>query len=267
VERSEREARPARIHLEDRAGADAQAEAGSAGEGAGAGPGRDRGARAAAEATRCLRSASAAAGRGSMRSSRAGARLLYVLSHGAGAGMRHPFLAAIAEALAEESVATFRYEFPYMQDDRKRPDPPAVLHGTVRAAVLAARESAPDLPLIAGGKSFGGRMTTQAQADAPLPGVRGIALLGFPLHPARAPWAIGATRSRNWLSPADGRHRVQIAGVKTLLLMAALLAACTTAPVTGRKQLNLVGDSTINQLGMQSYQQEVAKAKTDTNPA
>ena len=116
-----------------------------------------------------------------------GARLLYVLAHGAGAGMRHPFLAAIAEALAEESVATFRYGFPYMQDDRKRPDPPAVLHGTVRAAVLAARESAPDLPLIAGGKSFGGRMTTQAQADAALPGVRGIALLGFPLHPAGAP--------------------------------------------------------------------------------
>jgi predicted alpha/beta-hydrolase family hydrolase len=117
----------------------------------------------------------------------AGARLLYVLAHGAGAGMRHPFLEAIAEALAEEGVASFRYEFPYMQDGRKRPDPPAVLHETVRAAVLAAREAAPDLPLIAGGKSFGGRMTTQAQADAPLPGVRGIALLGFPLHPAGAP--------------------------------------------------------------------------------
>ena len=116
-----------------------------------------------------------------------GARLLYVLAHGAGAGMRHPFLVAIAEALAQEGVASFRYEFPYMQDRRKRPDPPAVLHEVVRAAVLAAREAAPDLPLIAGGKSFGGRMTTQAQADAPLPGVRGIALLGFPLHPAGAP--------------------------------------------------------------------------------
>ena len=116
-----------------------------------------------------------------------GARLLYVLAHGAGAGMRHPFLVAIAEALAQEGVASFRYEFPYMQDRRKRPDPPAVLHEVVRAAVLAAREAAPDLPLIAGGKSFGGRMTTQAQADAPLPGVRGIALVGFPLHPAGAP--------------------------------------------------------------------------------
>ncbi len=117
----------------------------------------------------------------------AGARLHYVLAHGAGAGMRHHWLQRMADALAEEGVATFRYEFPYLQDGRKRPDPPAVLHETVRAAVLAAREAAPDLPLIAGGKSFGGRMTTQAQAEAPLPGVRGIALLGFPLHPAGAP--------------------------------------------------------------------------------
>jgi predicted alpha/beta-hydrolase family hydrolase len=116
-----------------------------------------------------------------------GARLLYVVAHGAGAGMRHPFLEAIAEALAEEGVASFRYEFPYMQDGRKRPDASEVLHGTVRAAVVAAQEAAPDLPLIAGGKSFGGRMTTQSQADAPLPGIRGIALLGFPLHPAGAP--------------------------------------------------------------------------------
>jgi predicted alpha/beta-hydrolase family hydrolase len=117
----------------------------------------------------------------------AGARLLYVLAHGAGAGMRHPFLEGMSQALAEEGIASFRYEFPYMQDGRKRPDPPAMLHETVRAAVVAAREAAPDLPLIAGGKSFGGRMTTQAQADAPLPGVLGIALLGFPLHPAGAP--------------------------------------------------------------------------------
>jgi uncharacterized protein len=116
-----------------------------------------------------------------------GARLLYVLAHGAGAGMRHRFLQQVAEALAEERVATFRYQFPYAQAGRRRPDPPAVLHGAVRAAVEAARGAAPDLPLIAGGKSFGGRMTTQAQADAALPGVRGIALLGFPLHPAGSP--------------------------------------------------------------------------------
>jgi uncharacterized protein len=117
----------------------------------------------------------------------AGARLMYVLAHGAGAGMRHAFLQSIAESLAEERVATFRYQFPYMQAGRGRVDPPAVAHAAVRAAVAAAREAAPDLPLIAGGKSFGGRMTTQAQADAPLPGVGGIALLGFPLHPAGAP--------------------------------------------------------------------------------
>lgn len=115
------------------------------------------------------------------------ARLLYVLAHGAGAGMRHPFLQRMAEALAGEGVATFRYEFPYMHAGRRRPDPPAALHGAVRAAVAAAREAAPDLPLVAGGKSMGGRMTTEAQAEAPLPGLRGIALLGFPLHPAGAP--------------------------------------------------------------------------------
>jgi uncharacterized protein len=116
-----------------------------------------------------------------------GARLLYVLAHGAGAGMRHPFLQRIAEALAEEGVATFRYQFPYMQAGRRRIDPPAAIRGAVRAAVDAAHELGPDLPLIAGGKSFGGRMTTQAQAESPLPGIRGIALLGFPLHPARMP--------------------------------------------------------------------------------
>jgi hypothetical protein len=117
----------------------------------------------------------------------AGARLLYVLAHGAGAGMRHSFLESVAETLGKECVATFRYQFPYMQAGRRRPDAPATLHAAVRAAVAAAREAAPDLPLIAGGKSFGGRMTTQAQAEAPLPSVRGIALLGFPLHPAGTP--------------------------------------------------------------------------------
>ena len=113
--------------------------------------------------------------------------MLYVLAHGAGADMRHAFLQRIAEALAEVAVATFRFQFPYTQAGRRRPDDAAVLRGAVRAAVNAAREVAPDLPMIAGGKSMGGRMTTQAQADAPLPGVRGLALLGFPLHPARRP--------------------------------------------------------------------------------
>jgi hypothetical protein len=110
------------------------------------------------------------------------ASLLYVLAHGAGAGMRHPFLEAVAQELAVRGIATLRYQFPYMERGQNRTDPPAVAEGTVRAAVEAARAQAPALPLIAGGKSFGGRMTSQAQAKAPLPGVRGLAFLGFPLH-------------------------------------------------------------------------------------
>jgi predicted alpha/beta-hydrolase family hydrolase len=117
------------------------------------------------------------------------APLLYVLAHGAGAGMRHPFMQRVAEELAGEGIATFRYQFPYMEQGKRRPDPPAVAAATVRAAVDAAREAAPDLPLIAGGKSFGGRMTSTAQAEESLPGVRGLAFLGFPLHPPGRPGA------------------------------------------------------------------------------
>lgn len=106
----------------------------------------------------------------------------YVLAHGAGAGMAHPFLAAIADGLAERGVATLRYQFPYMERGSKRPDAPALAHATVRAAVLEASRLVPQLPLFAGGKSFGGRMTSQAQAVSPLPGVRGLGFLGFPLH-------------------------------------------------------------------------------------
>jgi len=111
-----------------------------------------------------------------------GARLLYVLAHGAGAGMRHPFLESIAPRLAERSVATLRYQFPYMERRARRPDPPAVAAATVRAAVIEAARVAPGLPLVAGGKSFGGRMTSTAQAEVPLAGVRGLVFLGFPLH-------------------------------------------------------------------------------------
>jgi uncharacterized protein len=107
----------------------------------------------------------------------------YVLAHGAGAGMAHPFLASVAEGLAGRGIATLRYQFPYMERGVKRPDSPAIAQATVRAAVTAAARLVPGLPLFAGGKSFGGRMTSQAQADAPLPGVRGLAFLGFPLHP------------------------------------------------------------------------------------
>jgi predicted alpha/beta-hydrolase family hydrolase len=118
-----------------------------------------------------------------------GASRLLVLAHGAGAGMRHAFMEATASALGELGIATLRYQFPYMQQGSKRPDPPAILHATVRAAVRAAAEAAPGLPLLAGGKSMGGRMTSQAAAEQPLEGVRGIVFFGFPLHAAGSPSA------------------------------------------------------------------------------
>src|SRR5689334_8267075 len=117
----------------------------------------------------------------------ADARLLYVLAHGAGAGMRHPFLEAISQRLAEQGIATLRYQFRYMERRSRRPDPPAVAAATVRAAVAEAARIAPDLPLVTGGKSFGGRMTSTAQSEEPLPGVRGLVFLGFPLHPPGRP--------------------------------------------------------------------------------
>lgn len=117
----------------------------------------------------------------------AGARLVYVLAHGAGAGMRHPFLESVARGLAARQVGTLRYQFPYMQRGAGRPDPPAVAAATVRAAATEAARVAPGVPLVAGGKSFGGRMTSTAQAEAPLPGVRGLVFLGFPLHPPGRP--------------------------------------------------------------------------------
>jgi predicted alpha/beta-hydrolase family hydrolase len=115
------------------------------------------------------------------------ARACYILAHGAGAGMNHPFMAAVASGLAERGIATLRYQFPYMERGSKRPDPPRLAHATVRAALGAAHEMRPRLPLFAGGKSFGGRMTSQAQAAAALAGVRGLVFLGFPLHAAKQP--------------------------------------------------------------------------------
>src|SRR5262249_40886044 len=110
-----------------------------------------------------------------------------VLAHGAGAGMTHPFMATAAAELADRGIATLRYQFPYMERGSRRPDSPKVAHAADRAAVDEAARHFADLPLFAGGKSFGGRMTSQAQAVAPLPGVRGLAFLGFPLHPAGKP--------------------------------------------------------------------------------
>jgi len=101
--------------------------------------------------------------------------------------MTHPFLAAIADGLAERGIATLRYQFPYMEQGSKRPDAPKLAQATVQAAVVEASRLVPGLALFAGGKSFGGRMTSQAQADSPLPGVRGLAFLGFPLHPPGRP--------------------------------------------------------------------------------
>jgi predicted alpha/beta-hydrolase family hydrolase len=116
-----------------------------------------------------------------------GARACLVLAHGAGAGMAHPFMAAVANGLFARGIATLRYQFPYMEKGGKRPDPPPLAHAAVRAAVAEAARCCPGIALFAGGKSFGGRMTSQAQAIAPLAGVRGLAFLGFPLHPAGKP--------------------------------------------------------------------------------
>lgn len=110
-----------------------------------------------------------------------------VLAHGAGAGMDHPFMCAVADGLAERSVATLRFQFPYMEAASKRPDRPPVAHAAVRAAASEAQKAFQGLPLFAGGKSFGGRMTSQAQAIAPIEGVRGLVFFGFPLHPAGEP--------------------------------------------------------------------------------
>jgi predicted alpha/beta-hydrolase family hydrolase len=125
--------------------------------------------------------------------------LLYVLAHGAGAGMRHQFLERTAASLAAHGVATFRYQFPYMEAGRSRPDQPAVLEATVRAAVTKAGEIVPELPVIAGGKSLGGRMTSSAAAATPLQGTRGLVFLGFPLHPPGQP----GTRRADHLQRVD----------------------------------------------------------------
>src|SRR5712692_1399452 len=115
------------------------------------------------------------------------ARWLLVLAHGAGAGMKHPFLEALAEELARVSVATLRYQFPYMEQRRRVPDPPSVLTATVAAAVQAGAKAAPDLPLLASGKSLGGRMTSTAAAEGRLAGVQGLVFFGFSLHSPKRP--------------------------------------------------------------------------------
>jgi predicted alpha/beta-hydrolase family hydrolase len=114
-------------------------------------------------------------------------RACYVFGHGAGAGMEHAFMARVAHGLSERGIATLRYQFPYMERGSRRPDVPKVAHAAVRAAVAEAARRCPKLPLVAGGKSFGGRMTSQAQSTSPLPGVVGLLFFGFPLHPTGKP--------------------------------------------------------------------------------
>jgi len=126
---------------------------------------------------------------------------MFLFAHGAGAGMRHPFMEAVARRLAEREVATFRYQFPYMEKGSGRPDPPAVLLATVRATAASAGDLSGDLPLIAGGKSMGGRMTSQAAAEGMLPALRGLCFLGFPLHAAGRPSTERADHLRKVTSP------------------------------------------------------------------
>jgi predicted alpha/beta-hydrolase family hydrolase len=118
-----------------------------------------------------------------------GATACFVMAHGAGAGMTHSFMEAIAKELALQRIATLRFQFPFMERGSRRPDPASVAHSTIRAAVDTAVRTLPELPLITGGRSFGGRMTSQAQAAAELTGVRGLVFIGFPLHPAKRPSA------------------------------------------------------------------------------
>lgn len=117
----------------------------------------------------------------------ANAEACYVFAHGAGAGMNHAFIAAMASGLAQRRIATLRFQFPYMEQGSKRTDPPKIAHAAVRAAVQEAAKRLPDVPLFAGGKSYGGRMASQAQAAEPLANVRGLVFAGFPLHPAGKP--------------------------------------------------------------------------------
>jgi predicted alpha/beta-hydrolase family hydrolase len=167
----------------------------------------------------------------------ANARALYVFAHGAGVGLTHRSMTSNAEGLASRGIATLRYQFPYMEKGAKRPDPPKVAHAAVRAAAAEATRLAPDLPLFAGGRSFGGRMTSQAQAELPLPNVRGLAFLGFPLHPAGKP---GTER-------AEHLARVQVSmlfvsGARDALAELALLRPAV-AELGERATLHVIADA------------------------
>ena len=165
------------------------------------------------------------------------ARAGYVFAHGAGAGMAHPFMAAIAMGLGERGIATLRFQFPGMERGSKRPDTPAVAHAAVRAAVDAAARLLPGLPLFAGGKSFGGRMTSQAQALSALPGVLGLGFFGFPLHPAGRPAIERAAHLG-----AVGLPMLFLQGTRDELADTALLRAALE-PLGARVTLHLIDDA------------------------
>ena len=161
----------------------------------------------------------------------------YVFAHGAGAGMAHSFMARLADALAERRIATLRFNFPAMERGSRRPDAPPVAHAAVRAAVAEARRRLPALPLLAGGKSFGGRMSSQAQALAPLEGVRGLVFVGFPLHPAGKPGAERAQHLRDVACPM-----LFLQGTRDDLADLALLRAAI-APLGSRATLRVFDDA------------------------
>jgi predicted alpha/beta-hydrolase family hydrolase len=161
----------------------------------------------------------------------------YVFAHGAGAGMAHSFMASLAEALAERRIATLRFNFPAMERGSRRPDAPPAAHAAVRAAVAEARRRLPVLPLLAGGKSFGGRMSSQAQALAPLDGVRGLVFVGFPLHPAGKPGAERAQHLRDVACPM-----LFLQGTRDDLADLALLRSAI-APLGSRATLRAFDDA------------------------
>jgi uncharacterized protein len=167
----------------------------------------------------------------------ADAQACYVFAHGAGAGMAHPFMEALAGELAQRGIASLRYQFPFMEQGSKRPDSPAVAQATVRAAVAEARQRLPKLPLFAGGKSFGGRMTSLAQAASPLEGVAGLAFVGFPLHPAGKPGLERATHLAETRCPM-----LFLQGTRDALADLALLRRALS-PLGERAQLVVIDDA------------------------
>jgi uncharacterized protein len=177
-----------------------------------------------------------------------GARALYVLAHGAGAGMRHAFLVDLAAALADRAIATARWELPYMAAGRKRPDPPAIAEAAVRDVWRAAARRYPRLARFAGGKSFGGRMTSRAHAAAPLPGRRGLVFLGFPLHPPDKPGPAREVAARRREAAAERAAHLSRAAGPMLFLQGtrdALADLALLRPVVAglgpRATLELVG--------------------------